>query len=676
MPQWGDGPPPEMALFAPPRSVRNRKPLSEYLYPRDDRGAVVSDLRRPASDHTVRLHRSLAERLPWHDVSDDERARRGLIAQHHGPIANRRPGAMNPVSWDTARWDFIAGDAPTTVNPSLWRQAVLNGIHGLFEIRDGVYQVRGYDTAVVSFIATDSGWLVIDPLTTEETAAVAKKLVDDHLGVRDVVAVVYTHSHIDHYGGILGIVDRPRIDDGSCLVIAPDGFLHAAVEENVVAQAAMGRRATWQYGMLLPADSRGHVDQGLSKAVPFGTSTLIAPTHVVTSTGERLTVDGLDVEFHLAPDTEAPAEMHLWFPALRALCIAENCTGTMHNVLTLRGALIRDSLAWTRSLDEAIVRYGQDLDVLFASHGWPYWGREDALTHLRHHRDLYRWIHDEAMRLANLGYTPDEIAAAVDMPPELWNDWTCHGYYGTLSHNVRAVYQRHFGFYDGHPASLHPYPPEEAGRRYVDFMGGIDAVIAKAQQSFDSGDYRWVVQVMRHAVFTDPTNSTARALQADACEQLGYQAESGPWRDIYLTAAQELRAGTPTMFAPSRPSPETIGAMTLTQVFDYLAVRLDGPAAVAIGHHVWHWTLSDTGESVSLELSNGVLHSRLGDPIDHVTASLTSTRRTLDRLAGSDLPLTSAIESGDVSFQGSSEEIIALWSHLATFGMFFPIIEP
>lgn len=636
----------------------------------------MSDVRQEATEHTAAINRETRGRLPWNDNSDEERATRGLIAQHHGPIANQRPGALTPVSWDNAKWNFIQGDAPDSVNPSLWRQAKLNAIHGLFEVTPGLYQVRGYDTAVVSFIATKSGWLVIDPLTTLETAEAAKNLVDEHLGVRDVVAVVYTHSHIDHYGGILGIVDRSRIDSGACAVIAPDGFLHAAVEENVVAQAAMGRRATWQYGMTLAPDTKGHVDQGLSKAVPFGTSTLIAPTRVIGATGETMIIDGLEVEFQLAPDTEAPAEMHLWFPSLRALCIAENCTATMHNVLTLRGALVRDSLQWTRSLDEAVVRYGKDLEFLFASHGWPYWGRDDALQHLRNHRDLYRWIHDEAMRLANLGFTPDEIADAVDLPPGLWADWTCHGYYGTLSHNVRAVYQRHFGYYDGHPSSLHPYPPVESATRYVEFMGGIETLVAHARRSFEAGDYRWVAQVLRHAVFADPTHVQARALQADAFEQLGYQAESGPWRDIYLTGAKELRDGTPLIQFPSRPSADSIGGMTPTQVFDYLAVRLDGPAAVGLGQHHLQWRLRDTGDEVALELSNGTLHSRHGSTGETIAATITSTRRDLDRLVGAELSIEDALATDLLHIEGDSDLVVSLWNLLTTFNMFFAIIEP
>ena len=637
----------------------------------------MNDPRRPATPHTEAAHRAIAERLPWHDTSDEERATRGLIAQHTGPITNERAGGLVGVSWDTANWDFIVGEAPPTVNPSLWRQARLNAVHGLFEVQDGLYQVRGYDTSVASFVATDHGWLVIDPLTTTETARAAKRLVDEHLGERPVVAVVYTHSHVDHYGGILGVVDRHRIESGECIVIAPDGFLHAAVEENVVAQAAMGRRATWQYGMTLPWDVQGHVDQGLSKAVPFGASVLVAPTHVIGATGDRLRIDGLEVEFQLAPDTEAPAEMHLWFPGLRALCIAENCTGTMHNVLTLRGALVRDSLSWTRSLDDAIVRYGPELDVLFASHGWPYWGRDDALTHLCHHRDLYRWIHDEAMRLTNLGHTPDEISAMVELPPGLWADWTCHGYYGTLSHNVRAVYQRHFGFYDGHPASLHPHPPVESATRYVEFMGGMDTLLANARRSFAAGDYRWVVQVLRHAVFADPSNVEARALQAEACEQLGYQAESAPWRDVYLTGAKELREGTPAIDFPVRPSAESIGGMTPTQVFDYLAVRLDCPAALELGHHHLAWEILDTGQTVALELSNGTLHSRLTEhaPVD-ASAVVRSNRGVLDRLAGAERSWDDALAAGEVTIEGDSTVVIGVWERLATFRMFFPIIEP
>jgi alkyl sulfatase BDS1-like metallo-beta-lactamase superfamily hydrolase len=336
-------------------------------------------------------------------------------------------------------------------------------------------------------------------------------------------------------------------------------------------------------------------------------------------------------------------------------------------------------LAWTRSLDEAMARYGDDLEVLFASHGWPYWGAADAVDHLRHHRDLYRWIHDEAMRLANTGLTPDEIAAEIDLPPGLWADWTCHGYYGTLSHNVRAVYQRHFGFFDGHPASLDPHPPVEAARRYVEFMGGIDTLVANARRSFEAGDYRWVVEVLRHAVFADPTHTEARALQADACEQLGYQAESGPWRDIYLTGAKELREGTPAMAVPVRPSADTVAGMTPTQIFDYLAVRLDGPAAVSLGHHRFAWVLTDDGTVVQLELSNGTLHSRMAagpTPPDDVATIVRSSRATLDRLTGAEIGFDEAVAAGQAAIEGDLGVVSAMWGLLTTFTLGFPIIEP
>lgn len=634
--------------------------------------------RKPPTDHTHRAQESFAARLPHDDGADFERARRGLIARREGPIANESAG-FSAVVWDPARWSFVEGDAPGTVNPSLWRQAKLNGEHGLFEVIEGIYQVRGYDTSVVTFIRGERGWVVIDPLTTTETATAAKKLVDDHFGMLPTTAVIYSHSHVDHYGGILGVVGRDVVERGECPIVAPEGFLHAAVEENVVAGAAMGRRASWQYGMLLPWDDQGHVDQGLAKGVPFGSSALIPPTHSITFTGERLTLDGVLCEFQLTPGAEAPAEMHIYLPDHQALCLAENCTATMHNVFTLRGTVVRDALSWSRYLDEALERYGPHLELTFATHGWPYWGRDDALAHVRNHRDLYRWTHDEAMRLANLGYGPDEIAAAVELPPGLWADYTCHGYYGTLSHNTRAVYQRHFGFFDGHPATLHPYPPVERAERYVRALGGSDAVLFEARRAFAEGDYRWTVEVLRHVVFADPANSEARALQADACEQLGYQAEAGPWRDVYLSAAQELRAGTPQAAAVVvRPSAAVAAGMTPTQVFDYLAVRLDGTRLLGLGrvHIVWEFT--DTGDVVSLEVSNGVLHSRLGRSAlgDAPQLTVRCERFVLNRLISSDTDLGAEIESGALTLVGDTALLQTLWSSLVPFPLFFPIIEP
>ncbi len=632
--------------------------------------------RNPATDRTIAAQREFTARLPFDDPADHERARRGLLRQHGGPIANS-PGALAPVSFDPGDWAFVQGEAPDTVNAALWHQAKLNGVHGLFEVREGVFQVRGYDTSCVTFISGATGWIVIDPLTTIETARVARALVDAEFGERPVTAVLYTHSHIDHYGGMLGIVDRERVEAGDCAVIAPEGFMHAAVAENVAAQVAMGRRALYQYGMTLPWDERGHVDQGLGKGVPKGTSSLIGPTIDITEDCE-LTVDGVRIQFQLTPDTEAPAEMHFFFPDLAMLCLAENCTGTMHNVLTLRGALIRDSLMWSKYLDEAIERWGDRTNVLIASHSWPYWGRDDILTHVRNHRDLYRWIHDEAMRLANSGATPDEIAEEVQLPPELWNDWSCHGYYGTLSHNVRAVYQRYFGFYDGHPSSLHPYPPVEAATRYVEFMGGRDALLANARRSYEGGDYRWVAQVLRHAVFADPSDTEARRLQADAFEQLAYVAESGPWRDVYLTGAMELRNGTPNLFAPGRPGPRVAEGMTTEQCFDYLSMCIDGARAIELGSILMHWNLTDSGEKVRVELSNGTLHTRVGGDYlgSSPDASITTTRRALESMVGMGTPFADVVNDGSVTIDGERARVEALFALVQSFNLFYAIIEP
>ena len=639
---------------------------------RDEQG------RNPATDHTVAAQRAFAATLPPDDPRDVERANRGFIASRTQPeIANENEAAMwMPVAWDTSRWGFVEGEAPDTVNPSLWRQAKLNGAHGLFEIVPGFYQVRSHDTSCTTFIRGTDGWVVIDPLTTIETARSALELVHQHLEALPVTAVVYTHSHVDHFGGCLGMIDRADVEAGRIPVVAPEGFLHAAVAENVAAGAAMGRRATYQYGMLLPWDERGHVDQGLGKGVPVGQITMVAPTIDVTHTGQELTLDGVRFEFQLTPDTEAPAEMHFYFPDHKLLCLAENCTGTMHNVVTLRGAVVRDSLAWSRYIEEALDRYGDEVEACFASHSWPRWGREEVTEYLTKQRDLYRWIHDQTMRLANLGATPDEIADIIELPAGLWREWSCHGYYGTLSHNVRAVYQRYLGFYDGHPSSLHPYPPTESAARYVEYMGGIDALVEKARRSYDDGDYRWVAQVLRHAVFADPSHQPARRLQADAFEQLGYQAEAGPWRDVYLMGAQELRSGTLDVPALIRPLLDSARGMTVHQIFDYLAIRLDGPRAVELGDFDLLWEITDAGQSVRVSISNGTLHAAEGKTPASPAATIRSEREVLNRLVATDEDIASAIENGGAIVDGDEQRVVGLWDLMTNFEMFFPIIEP
>jgi linear primary-alkylsulfatase len=636
--------------------------------------------RNPATDETRDAQSRFASSLPPDDPRDFERVGRGFIARRDiGEIANQNTtgaAAWMPVTWDTDRWGFVDGAAPDTVNPSLWRQAKLNGHHGLYEVADGFYQVRGLDTSCTTFIRGTTGWVVIDPLTTLETGQAAYELVRAHLGDRPVTAVVYTHSHVDHYGGILGMVEPERIERGEVPIVAPEGFLEAAVAENVAAGAVMGRRATYQYGMLLPWDERGHVDQGLGKGVPVGQISMVPPTVEITETGQEMTLDGVRFEFQLTPDSEAPAEMHFYFPDHDILCLAENCTGTMHNVLTLRGAVVRDALAWSRYIDDALHRYGDRVEICFASHSWPHWGRDDVIEHMTRQRDLYRWIHDETMRLANLGLTPDEIADEVELPPGLWNDWSCHGYYGTLSHNVRAVYQRYLGWYDGHPSSLHPHPPVDAARRYVEFMGGVDALVDKARASYDAGDYRWVAQVLRHAVFAEPDHRPARELQADAFEQLGYQAEAGPWRDVYLMGAMELRGGTLDVPAFVRPILSAASGMTEHQVFDYLAIRLDGRAATALGDFDFSWVISDRDRTVGISVSNGTMHARLGWTPAGSIATVTGARTVLDELISSGDDISVPLDAGGLTIDGDADTIIALWGLLGDFKMFFPIVEP
>ncbi len=640
---------------------------------------MADDVRapKPATAHTRADLEAFAASLPPDDGTDAADVARGFIGTRTEPVIPKiQPNQWMPVAWDLSKSDFVKGPAPDTVNPALWRQAGFNARHGLYEVCDGFYQVRGFDTSSVTFVRGDTGWVVIDPLTTTETARAAYELVTEHLGERQVSAVIYTHSHVDHYGGVLGVVDLDRVESGEVPVVAPEGFMREAVAENVVAQAAMGRRATYQFGMLIPWGVHGHVDQGLGKGVPTGAQALVPPTIDITETGQELVLDGVRIEFQLTPESEAPAEMHFYFPDHRALCMAENCTATMHNVLTLRGALVRDTLRWSRYIDEAMDRWGDRTDVVFASHGWPHWGEEAVRGYLTRQRDLYRWLHDQAMRLANLGHTPDEIAARIDLPPGLWADWHCHGYYGTVSHNVRAVYQRYMGFFDGHPSSLDPYEPVEAARRYVDFMGGMDSLIERARTSYEEGDHRWVAEVMRHAVFADPACEEARLLQADAFEQLAYRAESGPWRDIYLTGAQELRHGTIDVPAVQRPKPEVLHGMELQQVFDYLAVRVDGRPAAGLGHLRIDWQLPDIGDVVRVELSNGTLHATPGLAHDHPDATVTCSRSDLDEMVASGADLADLVGDGRVDLDGDAERVLALWGTLTEFPIFYAIIEP
>src|ERR1700761_344263 len=541
-------------------------------------------------------------RLPLDNTADFADADRGFIAALTPCVVKAADGR---VVWDNDRYSFLTGDAPPSVDPSLWRQCQLTAKQGLYEVVPGIYQVRGLDLSNISFIEGDTGLIVIDPLVSTETAAAALQLYRSHRGGRPVVAVIYTHSHVDHFGGVLGVATQADVDAGKVAVLAPEGFTEHAVQENVYAGPAMTRRATYMYGSLLEAGPRGHVGCGLGQGPSQGEVALIVPTVDVKSTGETHTIDGVQIEFQMAPGTEAPAEMHFYFPRFRALCMAENATHNLHNLLTLRGALVRDPHAWAGYLTEAIDTFADRADVVFASHHWPTWGRENIVEFLSLQRDMYAYLHDQTLRLLNRGYTGVEIAEMFQMPPALDQAWHTHGYYGSVSHNVKAIYQRYMGGFDGNPGRLWTHPPETLAPRYVAAMGGIDRVVELARVAVDSGDYRWAATLLDHAVFTDSQHAGARGLYADTLEQLAYGAENATWRNFFMSGATELRDGN-FGTAVSTTSTSMLSQLTPEQIFDSFALRVDGPRSWDLDIAI-DISFADVATNYRLTLRNGVL---------------------------------------------------------------------
>ncbi len=570
------------------------------------------------SPFVVRQQAALQERWPFADTQDFEDARRGLIATLDPCVIRAEDGR---VVWDNDAYAFLSGDAPDTVNPSLWRQSVLVSMQGLFEVVEGIYQVRGFDLSNVTFVEGDTGVIVIDPLISVETAAAALALYREHRGDRPVTGVIYTHSHVDHFGGVRGVTTQEDVDAGRVPVLAPEGLVEHAVAENVYAGTAMSRRAGYMYGAALAKGPQGQVGAGLGQTTSTGTVTLIRPTVDITTTGQVEVVDGVTIEFQMAPGTEAPAEMHFFFPSYGALCMAENATHNLHNLLTLRGALVRDPNVWSKYLTEAIDLFGDRTDVAFASHHWPTWGRDRAVGFLATQRDLYAYLHDQTLRMLNQGMTGPEIAEALVLPPALENAWSTHGYYGSVSHNVKAIYQRYLGWFDGNPAHLWQHPPVEQATRYVEFMGGADAVVEKARASFEAGDYRWVAEVLGHVVFADQQHAAARELLADTYEQLGYGAENGTWRNFFLSGATELRDGafgTPVATSAA----DLVAQLTPEMLFDALAIQVDGPRAWDEDVTV-DVAFTDDGSRYRLRLANGVLTHRRVDAVEGADLTLT-----------------------------------------------------
>ncbi|MDE0496389.1 MAG: MBL fold metallo-hydrolase [Acidimicrobiaceae bacterium] len=564
-----------------------------------------------------------AATISFDDPGDFERASRGLVAQ----LDDGRVTLGDHVVFDVARHAFVSesDSAPPSVHPSLWRQARLNVHHGLFEVADGVWQVRGYDIANITFLAGTDGWLIIDPLTNAPAAAAALDLANRTLGSRPVNSIIYTHSHADHFGGVLGVTDADAVAAGDVQIVAPDGFLEEVVSEFVIAGPIMGRRAAYQFGPLLPPGPLGHVDCGLGSTMGLARSDLIAPTDTIYETGEERVLSGIRIVFQNTPDAEAPAEMNFFFPDKRLLCMAENCTHTLHNLYPIRGAQTRDALAWSKYIQEALDLWGDSTDVMFASHHWPRFGNADVRAFLSMQRDVYRWMHDQTMRHANQGLRPTEIAAQLRLPAE-FDQSHVQGYYGTVSHNCRSVYNRYLGWYDGNPANLDPLPPVEAGANYVEFMGGADAVLARARECFERGEYRWVAQVVNHVVFADPANQEARSLQAAALEQLGYQSESATWRNAYLMGAKELREGTPDL--GRIPSRDMSQAMSAEHLFDVIGIRFD-PDAFTAGPVTFNFHFIDLDEDHVLGVGRSAVHHRRDAVDGSAAASVRTDRATL-----------------------------------------------
>lgn len=629
----------------------------------------MTNANRPIAS-ILEQHAEATQRLPFSDTQDFADANRGLIG-------SRSPNAIvndqGDVIWDNDTYEFLQGEAPDTVNPSLWRQSTLNAIQGLFEVVPGIYQVRGFDLSNVTFIEGDTGVLVLDPLVTEETAAAALELYREHRGDRSVTAVLYTHPHVDHFGGVRGVTTQEEVDAGRVPIIAPKDFTEHAASENVYAGTAMARRSAYMFGAALARGPEGAVGTGLAQTVATGNITLMAPTLEITETGQEETVDGVRMVFQMAPGTEAPAEFLVYFPDHRALCAAEDATHTLHNLLTLRGALVRDPHAWSNYLTETIDLFGGEAEVVFASHHWPTWGAERVVKFLSLQRDLYAYLHDQTLRLINKGLTGPEIAEEIALPPALEAAWHARGYYGSVSHNVKAIYQRYMGWYDGNPAHLWQHPPVEQGKRYVKFAGGADSIVEHAQEAYESGDLRWAAEILSHVVFAQPDHTAARDLLADTLEQLGYGAENGVWRNIFLSGATELREGqfgTPTVSA----SPDVISALTAEMLFDAIAIQVDGPAA-------WDEELSidvvitDTGTRYRLRLANGVLTYSGASQPDSAEVTLTTTKRSLPALATIGLAADDLADAG-IEVTGDASVLSRLASVLDPGDPDFAIVTP
>lgn len=634
--------------------------------------SVAQTAPKASEPSTLQANAEMAKTLPFANRQDFEDAMHGFVGTVPDALV---PGSGTRPVWNMKPYDFLKTDAPAdTVNPSLWRQAQLNAIHGLFKVTERVYQVRGFDIANMTIVEGDSALIVIDPLLAAETARAALELYYQHRPRKPVGTVIYTHGHADHFGGVKGVIDEADVKAGKVQVLAPSGFMETAVAENILAGNAMSRRSQYQFGTLLPPGVRGQVDTGLGKALARGTMSLIAPTSTIDKPTEERSIDGVQFVFRLVPGSEAPSEMIMYLPQFRVLNMAEDVTHNMHNLYTIRGAEVRDGNLWSKYIDEARVAFGGKAEVLIAQHHWPTFGQERIVDLLKKQRDMYKFINDQSLRLLNQGYTAADIAEMLRMPASLEQEWSARGYYGTLRHNAKAVYQKYLGWYDANPANLNPLPPVAYAKKTVEYMGGADAVLARAREDFRKGEFRWVASAMSQVVYADPANRAARELGADALEQMGYQSEAGTWRSAYLVGAMELRNGVPKIAAGNSANADSLKAVSNDLFFDFLGVRLN--AAKAEGKKMAiNWNFTDSNQQFVLTLENSALTHITGRQPD-ADASVTLSRATLDAITLKETSFPAAVLAGKVKIDGDRAKLAELMSMLDTFEPMFPVVEP
>jgi linear primary-alkylsulfatase len=624
------------------------------------------------SQYTIDLQKGLRQSLPFDDQKDIEEARRGFIA---APPYRQIMAEKGHVAWDIGKYDFLLeeGQDFDSIHPSLQRQAILNMHYGLFEVIPGIYQVRGYDLANISFIKSDTGWIVFDPLTAKETAAAALKFINEQLGERPVVAVVYSHSHADHFGGVRGVVDEKDVQSGKVKIVAPVGFMDHAVAENVYAGNAMNRRLFYQYGVLLPASPYGHVDQSIGKGTAAGNMGLIPPTVIIEKDIEEMTVDGVRMIFQNTPGTEAPAEMNTYFPDLKAFWAAENIVGTIHNIYTLRGALVRDALEWSKQINKALYLFGQEAEVMFASHSWPRWGNDRIQEVMKGQRDTYANLNNGVLHLANQGVTINQVHNVYEVPKSLQQQWYARSYHGSVQHNSRAVINRYLGYWDGNPTTLIPLSPEDSASLYVEMMEGAEKIIAKGKDLYDQGQYRLAQEILNKLVYAEPGNQTAKDLLADVFEQIGYQQESPSVRNSFLAAALELRSGIPTGASPKSSGPDVIRAMTTELWLDFLGVRLDSHKADGRVFKI-NLVTPDNGEKFVVELSNGTLTNIKGYKADDADLTVTINREDLVMTMMGAVSFDDQIKAGKATLNGNRQVYEDLKTLLVHFDLGFEMM--